>query len=208
MRVSSNSQMTDAQSKVFGAEMRRLRKDAEMSTTEFAKYVGATPTHISNLELASRKPSPQLAERIANAFDMDVADMLTPHREKIAEERREYGRKITQARVKKGFSVSLMAGALGIPPTVYKEYEQGACSVCERHAETINSLLGIGEEEKETTPIEVKKAVEIEDNTPSEVCDIILEHITDLKVDKDTQKKVWLYFSNLKLDAEARRLFG
>lgn len=210
MRVSGNSRMTDAQSKAFGAEMKRLRKEAKLSTADFAKYMGISQAYVCNLESASRKPSPELAKRIADAFDSTVDEMCIPHSEKIAEERRAYGKKIREARRAKGYSVNLVAGALGIPPTVYNEYELGLCSITDRNIVTLNNLLDIGKpkaepkEEPKTEP----KAEKVASETPTEICDIILEHITDLKVDKDTQKKVWHYFSRLKLEAEERRLFG
>lgn len=209
MRVSSNSKMTDAQGKVFGAEMRRLRKKAGLTAKEFSDYVGISPNYVHNLECHSNKPSPQLAERIAKAFDVTVEDMLKPHAEMVAEERKAYGKELAKARAEKGYTASLVAGALGIAPAVYREYEQGLCSITERNVATLNTLLGIGEEEKEpedATPVEV-----VEDNAldiPAGICDTILAHVTDLKVAKETQKEIWQYFSKVKLDAEARRLFG
>lgn len=105
--------------------------------------------------------------------------------------------------------MSLVAGALGIPVAVYKEYEQGLCSIPERNMNTLYKLLSNDDvKAEEPKPIEVKAVEEKAGDVPSEICDIILGHITDLKVDKDTQKKVWHYFSRVKLDAEERRLFG
>ncbi len=202
--------MTDAQKKVFATEMKRLREEANMSTSEFSRYLGVSQSYISNIECVNRTPSMPLMEKIAGAFDLTVDDMLKPHEEKVAEERVEYGKKLAKARADKGYSVSLVAGALGIPPAVYREYEQGACSITERNIDTLNKLLGIGEAEEAPAPIEVevKAEAEVEDPISVVICDIVLEHITDLKVDKDTQRKVWRYFSNLKLTAEERRLFG
>lgn len=221
MRVSGNSTMTDVQSKAFGAEMRRLRKEAKLTTTEFGKYVGVTATYISQLERAMRKPSPQLAERIAGAFDLTVEDMLKPYSEREREARERYGKALMKRRTEKGFSMSLVAGALGIPVAVYKEYEQGLCSITERNMATLAALLGDDKkaeaEEPKSADIKVDEAVEDEvvesvggdvNAVPTEICDIILGHITDLKVDKDTQKKVWHYFTSVKIDAEERRLFG
>ena len=208
MRVSGNSTMTDAESEVFGAEMRRLRKEAKMTLTEFGKYVGVTPTYISNLELATRKPSPQLAEKIANAFDLKVSDMLVSQSEREQEARVRYGKALSKRRMEKGYSMSLVAGALGIPVAVYKEYEQGLCSIPERNIATLACLLSDDKETKVEEPKPIEVAKEVVSDVPTEICDIILGHITDLRVDKDTQKKVWHYFSKVKLDAEERRLFG
>lgn len=208
MRVSSNSKLTDEQGKVFGAEMKRLRKEAGMTTGEFAFYIGVSQAYVSNLECGSRKPSPQLAERIAEVFDLTIDDMLKPYDAKVSEERIAFGKKLARARADKGYSVSLVAGALGIPTAVYKEYEQGACSITEREVKVLNKLLGLVEEPAPTEAEEVVEAVEETVDVPTEICDIIMEHIADLKVDKDTQKKIWRYFVNMKLDAEERRLFG
>lgn len=99
--------------------------------------------------------------------------------------------------------------AVDLVGDILEETEAERSKYSENDAERLMDYLIFREcEKKETIPTEAEKAVGIEDNTPSEVCEIILEHIKDLKVDKDTQKKVWLYFSKVKLDAEARRLFG
>ena len=207
MRVSSNARMTDAELKVFSAEMKRLREEAGMTTRMFAEYVGVSASYISTIENGHNKPSPELAERIASAFDLSVDEMLVPYAEKERAKREEYGKTLAKHRAEKGFPSALVAGALGIPTSVYKEYEQGLCSITERNVATLNSLLGIGEDK----PIEVEQVVEEPvkvEVVPSEICDIILGHITDLKVDKDTQKKVWHYFTKVRMDAEERRLFG
>lgn len=200
--------MTDAQSKVFGAETRRLRKDAGIKTKEFAEYVGVSPQYITNVEGGHKRPSPQLAERIAEAFNLTVSDMLIPYNEREREARERFGKAIAKRRVEKGYSMSLVAGALGIPVAVYKEYEQGLCSICERHVEILHKLLvddakPQAEEPKPVEVIESKVSV-----VPIEICNVILEHITDLQVDKDIQKELWRYFSRVKLDADERRLFG
>lgn len=208
MRVSGNSTMTEAQGKIFGNEMRRLRKNAGLTVKGFAEYVGISATYVTNLELGYKKPSPQLAERIADTFDLTVSDMLIPHIEREIAEREKFGKVLAKHRAEKGYSSALVAGALGIPTSVYKEYEQGTCSITERNIATLNKLLGIGEEKPKEVEAVVKEVVEVKEDVPTEICDIILGHVTDLNVDKDTQKKVWHYFSTVKLNAEERRLFG
>lgn len=199
--------MTSAQSEVFGAEMKRRREGAGMSTKEFASYVGISQAYVCNLESANRKPSPQLAERIAESFGVKVSDMLIPHSEREQEARVRFGKALAKHRAEKGYSMSLVAGALGIPVAVYKEYEQGLCSIPERNIDTLHKLLVADNKPQAEEPkpeVTEDKATAV----PMEICNIILEHVTDLKVDKDVQKELWRYFSKIKLDAEERRLFG
>ena len=203
MRVSSNSKMTDAEGKVFGKEMRRLRKEAGMSAKQFGEYIGVSQTHISQLECGHKKPSPQLAERIAEAFDTMVEDMLKPFDEKVEEERRAYGKELARRRTARGLSSATVAGALGIPVSVYREYEFGKCSITEREKELLDNLLNDKPKEEPK-----KEVLPLAEDVPTDICDIILGHIKDLQVDADTQKKVWRYFSGAKLLAEERRLFG
>lgn len=204
MRISSNSRMTDAESKTFGAEMRRLRKETGMSTKQFGEYVGCAQTYVSNLECGNRKPSPQLAQRIADAFDLTVDDMLAPLNEKISEERREYGRELARRRTAKGLSSSVVAGALGVPLSVYREYEFGKCSITNREKMLLDSILGDKPQESK----EQSESAPLTDSVPLDICDIILGHIKDLQIDTEEQKKVWRYFSTAKLEAEERKLFG
>lgn len=205
MRISNGSQMTDVQSKVFGTEMKRLRNEANMSTTEFSKYLGVSQSYVSNIECANRKPSLQLAEKIAKAFDTTVEAMLVSNDDRAKEFREKYGAVLKKHREEKGLPCSVVAGALGIPPHVYKEYEQGLCSITDRNMEMLDRLLGISEKPK---VVETKVVVEVPAEIPAEICNIILEHVKDLQIDEDEQKKVWRYFVNANLDAEERRLFG
>lgn len=205
MRVSSNSAMTDAQNAIFGAELKRLRKQEKLSATAFGELVGVNAGHIYALEAGKRKPSPELAERIADVFNIKVEDMLVTHDEKVWETRREYGKTIRERRRSKGLTVNVVAGALGVPTAVYKEYEQGLCSITEQQKFALDTILGLNEEPK---VIEKEIIVEIPAEIPTVICDVIMEHIKDLQIDAEAQKKIWRYFRKVKLDEEERRLFG
>lgn len=204
MREKTNF-LTDEQRKVFASEMKRLREEANMSTTEFSKYLGVSQSYVSNIECVNRTPSMPLMEKIASAFDTTVDAMLSPIDERVNEFRRKYGATLKQHREEKGLPCAMIAGALGIPTAVYKEYEQGLCSITDRNMELLDKLLGIGEKPK---VVETEVIVEIPAEVPNEICDIILAHVKDLQISDDEQKEVWRYFSKVKLDAEERRLFG
>ena len=197
--------LTDEQKAVFASEMKRLREEANMSTTEFSKYIGVSQSYVSNIECVNRTPSMPLMEKIAGAFDTTVDAMLAPTDERVIEFRKKYGATLKQHREARGLPCRVVAGALGVPPQVYKEWEQGLCSITEYQMEMLDKLLGIGEKPKVET---VEVVVEVPANVPTEICDIILGHIKDLQICEDEQKQVWRYFSRIKLDAEERRLFG
>ena len=205
MRVSSNSKMTDAEAKTFGSELKRLREEAGLTGVAFAELIGTSAGHISQLERGTKKPSPELAERIADAFNVTVSDMLISNDTRITEMRRKIGAKLRDKRREKGLAINTIAGALGVLPYVYEEYEKGLCSITDREMDILNKLLGINEEPKVET---VKEVVEVPAEIPAEIYDIILKHIKDLQVDEATQRVVWRYFNQVRVDAEERRLFG
>lgn len=205
MRVSSNAKMSDKQLAIFSANARELRKSAGFKTKDFADYVGVGATYYSVVENGHKCPSPELAERIAGAFGMTVKEMLIPLEEQTEQSRIDYGKKLRIAREKKGLTAVEVAGALGIPSAVYKEYEKGLCSITEREKNTLERLL-LKEEVKH--PVEVQKQTPKVEKPKADIVDIMLEHIKDLQVDVETQKKAFRFLHELKLAEEEKRLFG
>ncbi|WP_433243300.1 helix-turn-helix domain-containing protein [Streptosporangium sp. CA-135522] len=55
----------------FGAEMRRLREEAQLSQAAVASRLGCTQTQVSRLEAATRTPSKSDAERLDRLFGSD-----------------------------------------------------------------------------------------------------------------------------------------
>ena len=210
MRVSSNSLMTDEESKTFGAELKRLREEAGFTGMAFSELIGASGGHISQIERGVKKPSPELAERIADVFGVTVDGMLgekedKPDDDSVREIRIKFGKTLKEHREAKGLPIAVVAGALGIPTSVYKEYEQGLCSITDREMDMLGRLLGIGEKPK---VVEKTVTVEVPAEIRLDMCDTILAHIKDLQISEDEQKEVWRYFKELKLNAEERTLFG
>lgn len=205
MRVSSNSTMTDAQSAVFGAELKRLREKEGLNGVAFAELVGCNSSYLSQVEHGKKKPSPQLAERIADAFNLKVSDMLISYDEQLRETRKKIGAEICKHRRDKGIPMGVVAGALGIPLSVYKEYEQGLCSIDSNSIDILSRLLGMNEEPK---VVEKEVVVEVPVEIPADISDIILTHIRDFQISEEEQKKIWRYFSEAKMAMEERKLFG
>lgn len=185
---------------MFGERMRELRKEAGLSTKDVGELVGLSQSYVCNIECNNKKPSPQVASRIASIFGLKPSDMLDPTFNETWEERKEYGKKLLTGRLDKGYQRSLVAGALGIPVEIYAEYERGECSITPREKELLGKLLDLDKE------VVVEEEPVVDD--PIDICDIIPEHIKDLKVDSDTQKKVWRYFTFMKVSAEEHKLFG
>lgn len=212
MGKASPSTFTDEQGRLFGSEARRLRADAGFNLRQFAELIGVTENYYCKIEHGKKCPSPQLADRIANAFDTTAEQMLgakssdpKPSDDTVWAFRKNYGAMLKEHRDAKGLPSRVIAGALGVPTQVYKEWEQGLSSITDTQMDTLNRLLGIGE--KPTVVIETE-VVKVPAEVPSEICDIILGHIKDLDVDTDEQKKVWRYFTDMRISAEERRLFG
>lgn len=62
--------------KRIGWNLRRLRKERDISQEDFATDSGFDRGYISGLERGVRNPSALVLERIAAAFDVDVSELL------------------------------------------------------------------------------------------------------------------------------------
>lgn len=143
MRISSNSQLTAEQAKSFGREVGKRRKEAGFSAKDFATIIDCSQSYLYSIECGYKRPSPQLAKRIANAFGCEVSDMIDSELNETPEERAEYGKKLFKARMDKGIKRSVIANALGIPTDVYMEFERGECSISPHQKNLLNKLLDI-----------------------------------------------------------------
>ncbi|MEU9837553.1 helix-turn-helix transcriptional regulator [Streptosporangium sp. NPDC048047] len=61
----------------FGAEMRRLREEAQLSQAAVAARLGCTQTQVSRLEAATRTPSRSDAERLDRFYGLEGATSFT-----------------------------------------------------------------------------------------------------------------------------------
>ena len=207
MKAMNDFTFTDEQGRVFGSEARRLRKDAGFKLRHFAELIGVSENYLCKIEHGKKSPSLKLAERIADAFDTTVEQMLDPKPsdDRVWEFRRNYGAKLKEHREAKGLPPKVLAGALGVPIQVYREWEQGLCSITDTQMAMLDRLLGIGEKPKVITETKVVKTPA---EVPIEICNIILGHIKDLGDDVCEQRRVWRYFTDVLIAAEERELFG
>lgn len=60
-----------------GAEFRRRRKLAGISTTELATRIGYSLNHISQVELGNNNAGPRLLRKAADIFGCEVSDLMT-----------------------------------------------------------------------------------------------------------------------------------
>ncbi|MFI6796668.1 helix-turn-helix domain-containing protein [Streptosporangium canum] len=67
----------------FGAEMRRLREEAQLSQGAVASRLGCTQTQVSRLEAATRTPSKSDAERLDRLFGAGGGTLFTGLRRRI-----------------------------------------------------------------------------------------------------------------------------
>ena len=61
----------------IGDNLRRLRKERGVSQEDFATDSGFDRGYISGVERGVRNPSVLVLERIANALEVDVAELFT-----------------------------------------------------------------------------------------------------------------------------------
>ncbi len=62
----------------FGANLRKLREDAEYTQTALAEKLGAGNVYLSQLEAGSRRPSADMMLKIAVLLRCTVSDLLCP----------------------------------------------------------------------------------------------------------------------------------
>ncbi|HIU97432.1 MAG TPA: helix-turn-helix transcriptional regulator [Candidatus Ornithoclostridium faecigallinarum] len=62
--------------KIFGANLRRLRKARHISQERFAALVGATQRSMSHYERGESQPSLECLCRIADELDVSVDELL------------------------------------------------------------------------------------------------------------------------------------
>lgn len=60
-----------------GPRIRRRRQLAGLSVTEFAKRVGYSLNHCSQVELGHNNAGPRFLRKAAEVFDCEVSDLMT-----------------------------------------------------------------------------------------------------------------------------------
>ncbi|MET0240583.1 MAG: helix-turn-helix transcriptional regulator [Sphingobium sp.] len=60
----------------FGANVKRLRKEAGLSQEEFAEKAGVARSYMSDVEVGDRNPTLKVVERLALALGVPAASLL------------------------------------------------------------------------------------------------------------------------------------
>jgi transcriptional regulator with XRE-family HTH domain len=92
--------------KTLGQRIRELREARDLSLREFAKRLGATPAHVSDIELGRRNPSDDLLEKIATLLEDTVEELRKYDRRAPIEELR----KLIALDPNYGFALRTLAG--------------------------------------------------------------------------------------------------
>jgi transcriptional regulator with XRE-family HTH domain len=61
--------------KTLGTRIRELREQHDLSLREFAKRLGSTPAHISDIELGRRNPSDELLQKMSTLLGETVEEL-------------------------------------------------------------------------------------------------------------------------------------
>lgn len=65
---------------IFGANVRRLRHEMELSQEEFGLKFGIDRTYVSGIERGVRNPSIRFVERVAKALKVEPHELLKPNK--------------------------------------------------------------------------------------------------------------------------------
>lgn len=60
----------------LAGNVKRIRRDRKMSQDEFAALIGIHRTYQNHIEHAKRSPTIDVIERMMDALDVDVTDLL------------------------------------------------------------------------------------------------------------------------------------
>jgi transcriptional regulator with XRE-family HTH domain len=63
-------------SKTFGRNVRRVRKERDLSQEALADEVGLAVTYVGQIERGSRNPTLEIVERLARALKVKPLDLL------------------------------------------------------------------------------------------------------------------------------------
>ncbi len=77
MTKATKNQITD-EMKIFGANLRRLRQEANASLREFAEVAGMSYSFLSNVERGQTDIAMGNAARLARLLDSTLQEMLIP----------------------------------------------------------------------------------------------------------------------------------
>jgi transcriptional regulator with XRE-family HTH domain len=67
--------LTVDMNKTLGNRIRELRERHDLSLREFAKRLGSTPAHVSDIELGRRNPSDELLQKISTLLGESVEEL-------------------------------------------------------------------------------------------------------------------------------------
>lgn len=70
--------MNDDVKRLFGYNLKRLRKNKKMSQMQLAETVGMTFTFISDIENGKKWVSPESVEKLAVALDIEIYNLFLP----------------------------------------------------------------------------------------------------------------------------------
>src|SRR5258707_13021214 len=78
--------MTDLQ-EIMGRVIRRERQDRRLTIKELGEKAGLSEIYVGEIERGQKYPSSRVLESIANALELDIADLLELVAEEIGFER-------------------------------------------------------------------------------------------------------------------------
>ena len=133
--------------KCCNEKIQNLRSHLGLSLAAFGECIEITPTHVSNLEKGTVAVSEGMIDRICTAFHVEhayfegtkeLADALTPSTQNA-----ETGRRLKEARERRGWTQKEMAEATGVAQAVISRLESGA-KLTEKMGRRLAEALEIG----------------------------------------------------------------
>lgn len=217
----------------FRANLRRLMKEASLTGKEMAELIGVSSNYISKILCGHSTPGISTQERIADCFGVSANSLFFEEDRARVAKWKAFGNSVRAARESRGWTCEYTAHLLKLDPVDYRIIEKGDRNITGSMKKRVCDLFDLnqhGKAEPATQAEEVKKvpkkrttiaqvvvtqpakqankAVSVAEDLSNEIIDMIIKHVTDLKVSKDSQIKVYRAFSKLRMRREELEIFG
>ena len=204
--------LTQAEAENFAKNMAAFQAAENLTNKDLGDFLKVSANYISQLRSGKAKPSERIIAAVSDLTGTKAEDLAKSPEERQAKEMKAYGHKVRNARHEKGFSQNEMSDYLHTTKMVYAEIEAGQFMPAGSMKEKLEKILDLKTAkmpaELDAPSTQTLKTESRTDGDLYEAIDVVLSHVTDLKVSKEVQRKIFRTFSEYQTQKREEALFG